>query len=124
MALWSLTLHRQTATSRKHLYHHPVVCVHKHFHEPPVTFIRVKFTKQHEIAKHHQPFNVMTISGLQNFPDHDINGFYPGTAISERSGDLLFKSPVIFSSLFAALSFINDPDEFAPANHLPGETFQ
>src|SRR4030043_318312 len=99
-------------------YHHPVVSIDEEFHEPTRYFIWINFTKEHDISKNHQPFDVMGIGMLNQPVDHDvywIEACGPGV---EGFGEFPFVLKKIGCPLLFSIQEIDCPHELPPSDDL------
>ena len=104
--------------------HDPIIGIDEQLHKPTIDLIGMDIAKQHKVPKHHQPFYMVTICMLQSTFDTLVKGNNACRAGVEGSWQRLLKIPCIGGSLPRASMDVNEPNELAPADNLPQESFQ
>jgi hypothetical protein len=66
--------------------HDPVICINKEFREPVIDPVRMEFGKEHDVAQHHETFNMVAVGIFENPAYRCINGSMPVEAVQKQGG--------------------------------------
>ncbi len=76
------------------------------------------FTQQHEVSHDHQSFDMVGVSVGYGFLNDVVYGNNTRGSIPETLWKLVTIIPMVVDTLKDALTHVNRPDKFAPAQYL------
>ena len=102
---------------------HPFIGVGVDRQIPFIHRVRVQAGQQREIARDHQPLDVMRIGVAHGLPDHHCHAAHAGGAGPKKFRQSFLRPQRITRRIFRHVEPINAAHEFPPAQNLPDKSF-
>ncbi len=102
--------------------HHPLARIHEHLHEPSMRVDGFDLAERHEIAGHHESFDVVSPAPALGFPDHAVERQQPGGSVVPMISETPSMPEEVGLLLPLGMFPVHAANELAPADDLAHET--